>query len=174
MTTTSTPRRSFRRPTASVGALAAATAVALATAVMTPAAANAQDSSEIPNLFPAQNRLVAVGGSPTGACFGAVSTTINPDAYPDSASVSWAFGVLGVAACDLDVTLSWRNVDSGAEGTKTARVAFPRLSGGIPDPISSPQAAIMNTGAGNIEYTLTTSGGAVAGPVVIATPAYTG
>lgn len=174
MTTTGTTRRSLRRPAISVGALTAATTVALTAAILAPASANAQDSSAIPDLFPAQNRLVAVGGSPTGACFGVVSTTVNPGGYPDSATVGWAFGVLGVGPCDLTVTLSWRNLDTDARGEKTARVPMPRLSGGVPDPINHPADAIMNTGAGDIEYRLTTNGGAVAGPVVIRTPAYTG
>lgn len=174
MTTTSTTRRSTRRLSVSVGALAAATAVALATAVMAPATVNAQSSSSaIPQLFPAQNRLVAPGGSPTGMCAGVVSTTVNPDGYPDTASVSWAVGVLGVGPCDLTATLSWHNLDTGATGQKTAHIPGPRISDGIPDPTGHPYDAIMNTGAGNIEYRLTTDGGAVAGPVVIPTPAYT-
>lgn len=174
MNTTSTTRRGIRQPSVSVGALAAATAVALATAVMAPATANAQDSSAIPDLFPAQNRLIATGGSPTGACYGVVTTTISPDGYPGTASVGWAFGVLGLSACDLTVTLSWRNLDTGATGEKIARVPVPRISGGVPDPISHPYAAIMSTGAGPVEYRLTTNGGAVAGPVTITTPAYAG
>ena len=174
MTTTDMTRRPTRRRPASAGPLAVAATVALATAVMIPANANAQDSSAIPELFPAQNRLVALGGSPTGQCFGAVSTSLNPDAYPNSASVGWAFGVLGVGPCDLPVTWSWKNRDTGATGEKTAHVPAPGISGGVPDPINHPYEEIMNTGGGPIEYTLTTDGGAVAGPITITTPAYTG
>lgn len=174
MTTTGTTRRGLRRPIVSVGALAAATTVALATAVMAPASANAQDSSAIPSLFPAENRLVAIGGSPTGACYGAVSTTISPDGYPNTAAVAWAFGVLGIGPCDLTVTLSWHNLDTGATGEKVAFVPAPRISGGVPDPISHPVEAQIPTGHGLVEYRLTTDGGAVAGPIVIHTPEYTG
>lgn len=174
MTITGATRRNLRRPSVSAGALAVAATFALASALLAPASASGQDSSAIPDLFPAQNRLVAVGGSPTGACYGVVSTTVSPGGYPNSAAVGWAFGVLGVGSCDLTVTLSWHNLDTDARGEKTAHVPMPRLSGGIPDPISHPAEAIMNTGAGNIEYRLTTDGGAVAGPVVIRTPAYTG
>lgn len=167
-------QRRTRRPSLSVGALAAATTVALAAVVVAPAGANAQDSSVIPNLFPAQNRLVAVGGSPTGACYGVVTTTINPNGYPDTASVDWAFGVLGVGPCNLTVTLSWHNLRTDQRGEKVAHVPVSRLSGGIPDPISHPYEAQMPTGAGPVEYRLTTNAGAVAGPITITTPAYTG
>ena len=82
--TTGSTRRITRRPTVSVGAFLAATAVALTAAVTAPATANAQDSSEaIPRLFPAPDRVIAVGGSPTGLCAGAISTTLDGDGYPD-------------------------------------------------------------------------------------------
>ena len=171
--TTGTTRRAPRRMTVSVGALLAATAVATTSAVMAPAAANAQDSSQaIPLLLPAPDRLIATGGSPTGACAGIVSTTLNGDGYPASASVSWGFGVLGVGPCNLTATLSWHNLDTGATGEKTAPIPWPRISTGIPDPISSPQAAIIYTGVGRVEYTLTTNGGATAGPLVVETVPY--
>ena len=175
MNTTGSTRRITRRPIVSVGAFLAATTVALSAAVTAPATANAQDSSEaIQQLFPAPNRMVAVGGSPTGLCAGAVSTTVHGDGYPDSASVSWAFAVLGVGPCDIVATLSWRNLDTGATGEKVAQVPFPRISTGIPDPISHPYEAQISTGPGRVEYRLTTTGGAVAGPIVVETIAYDG
>ena len=94
MDTTGSTRRITRRPTGSVGAFLAATAVALTAAVTAPATANAQDSSQaIPLLFPAPDRVIAVGGSPSGLCAGAISTTLDGDGYPDTASVAWAFAV---------------------------------------------------------------------------------
>jgi len=173
--TTGSTRRATRRPTVSVAALAAAAAVATATAIAVPAGANAQDSTAVPGqLFPAPGRLVAWGGSPTGACAGAVSTTLNGNGYPGSSTVSWAFAVLGVGPCDLTATLSWRNLDSGATGQKTARIPHPRISTGVPDPISHPYEAIIPTGSGRVEYRLTTTGGAVAGPVVVETAPWSG
>lgn len=103
-----------------------------------------------------------------------MSTTINPDGYPNTATVSWAAGVLGVGPCNLTATLSWHNLDTGKMGHKTAHIPGPMVSDGIPDPLGHPYDALMDTGAGNVEYRLTTDGGAVAGPVVIRTPAYTG
>lgn len=173
--TTGTSRRITRRPTATVTATLAATAVALAAALAAPATANAQDSSEvITQLLPAPNRLVAWGGAPTGACAGAVSTTLNGDGYPDSASVSWAFAVIGVGPCNLTATLSWRNLDNGTTGQKVAQIPHPRISLGVPDPIAHPYDAIISTGAGRVEYRLTTTGGAVAGPIIVDTVAYAG
>ena len=173
--TTGSTRRITRRPTVAVGAFLAATAVALTAAVTAPATANAQDSSEaIPLLFPAPDRMIAVGGSPSGLCAGAISTTLDGDGYPDTASVSWAFAVVGVGPCTLTATLSWRNLDTGATGEKVAQVPFPRISTGIPDPISHPYEAQISTGPGRVEYRLTTTGGAVAGPIVVETVAYDG
>ncbi|MBB1033517.1 hypothetical protein G6031_03830 [Dietzia sp. CQ4] len=173
--TTGTTRRDTRRPTATVTATLAATAVALAAALAAPATANAQDSSEaLAQLLPAPNRLVAWGGSPTGACAGAVSTSLRGDGYPGSASVSWAFAVVGVGPCALTATLSWRNLDTGTSGQKVAQIPHPRISLGVPDPIAHPYDAIIPTGSGRVEYRLTTTGGAVAGPIVVDTVAYTG
>lgn len=172
--TTGTPRRHTRRPTATAATLAAA-AVALAAVVSTPATANAQGSIDaLGQLVPAPDRLVAWGGSPTGACVGGVSTSLRGDGYPGSASVSWSFGVVGVGPCNLTATLSWRNLATGATGTKVAPIPHPRISTGVPDPIAHPYDAIISTGAGPVEYRLTTTGGAVAGPIVVNTVPYTG
>ena len=178
-----TSRLISRRSTATVTTTIAATAVAVAAAISAPATANAQGSSlgsalgsadAIPQLFPAADRLVATGGAPTGACAGVVSTTLNGDGYPGSASVGWAFGVIGVGPCNLTATLSWHNLDTGAKGEKVAQIPHPRISTGIPDPIAHPYDAIISTGSGRVEYRLTTTGGAVAGPIVVDTVAYTG
>ncbi|MCT2172987.1 hypothetical protein [Dietzia cinnamea] len=126
----------------------------------------------VPQVLPAANRLVAVGGSPTGLCAGAVSTTLNGNGYPGSSSVSWAFAVIGVGPCNLTATLSWRNLDSGETGEKIAHIPHPRISTGVPDPIAHPYEAIIPTGSGPVEYRLTTTGGAVAGPLVVETAAW--
>lgn len=151
----------------------AATAVAVAAALSAPVTANAQGSAgsvdALPQLFPAPDRLIATGGAPTGACAGVVTTTINGDSYPASSSVSWAFGVVGVGPCDLTATLSWRNLDTGATGVKVAQIPHPRISTGIPDPIAHPYDAFLYTGPGRVEYRLTTTGGAVAEPIVVTT-----
>ncbi|MDV8000150.1 hypothetical protein [Rhodococcus sp. IEGM 1408] len=185
MNTTSTSRRLARRSTAKVAATLAVSAVAVAAAISAPATAHAQGSANaqgssmgsadaIPQVFPAPNRLVATGGSPTGACVGAVSTTLNGNGYPGTASVSWAFAVVGVGPCNLTATLSWRNLDNNTSGQKVAQIPQPRISLGVPDPIAHPYDAIISTGSGRVEYRLTTTGGAVAGPIVVDTVAYSG
>ncbi|MDX2357634.1 hypothetical protein [Dietzia sp. PP-33] len=175
MNTTGTSRRVARRSTATVTTAIAATAVAAVGVLSAPATANAQGSSEaLTQLLPAPNRLVAWGGSPTGACAGAVSTSLQGDGYPGSASVSWAFAVVGVGPCNVTATLSWRNLDNGTTGQKVAQIPHPRISLGVPDPIAHPYDAIIPTGAGRVEYRLTTTGGAVAGPIVVDTVAYDG
>lgn len=157
-----------------------ALAVAVVAAVSAPATAHAQGSSgvgsfgpgsaeAVPKVFPAPDRLVATGGSPTGACVGAVSTTLNGNGYPATSTVSWAFAVVGVGPCNLTATLSWRNLRTGATGEKVAQIPHPRISLGIPDPIAHPYDAIVSTGSGPVEYRLTTTGGAVAGPIIVDT-----
>ena len=173
-----------------VGTALAATAAAACVAVASPVTAGAQvpgglgstgvgstgvgslgpgSAEALAEVVPAPGRLVATGGSPTGACAGAVSTTLNGNGYPASASVSWAFAVVGIGPCDLTATLSWRNLRTGQTGEKVARIPQPRISLGVPDPISHPYEAIIPTGSGPVEYRLTTTGGAVAGPIVLDT-----
>lgn len=185
MNTTGMSRRVARRSVVSATTALAATALAVTATVASPAVAGAQipggvgslgpgSAEAVPQVLPAANRLVAVGGSPTGACGGAVSTTLNGNGYPGSSSVSWAFAVVGVGPCDLTATLSWRNLRSGETGEKIAHIPHPRISTGVPDPISHPYEAIIPTGSGPVEYRLTTTGGAVAGPVVVATAPWSG
>ena len=188
MNTTGTSRRAPHRST--ITGTAGRTATALAAAAITvaavvsaPATANAQipgalgslgpgSAEAVPQVLPGANRLVATGGSPTGACVGAVSTTLNGNGYPGSASVSWAFAVVGVGPCDLTATLSWRNTRTGESGQKVASIPHPRISLGVPDPIAHPYDANIYTGSGPVEYRLTTTGGAVAGPIVVDTAAW--
>lgn len=190
MNTTGMSRRVARRSVVSATTAFAATALAVTAAVAVPAVAVAQASAApgpvtlgsfgpgsvdaVPQVLPAADRLVAVGGSPTGLCAGAVSTTLNGNGYPGSSSVSWAFAVVGVGPCDLTATLSWRNLRSGETGQKVAHIPHPRISTGVPDPIAHPYEAIIPTGSGPVEYRLTTTGGAVAGPVVVDTVAWSG
>lgn len=179
MNSTKTVGKTYKRCATSAFGIAG---LAVAAAMSVPATAGAQaatsagsvsGSAEIlPRLAPADDRLVATGGSPTGTCAGTVSTTISPQSFPGASSVSWAFGILGVGSCDLTATLSWRNLDTGATGEKIAHIPAPRISGGVPDPIVHPYDAVISTGAGQVEYTLTTNGGAEAGPIIVQTPEY--
>lgn len=154
--------------------------LALATTIAVPATAGAQtmpdtgsvggSAETIPALTPAEDRMVATGGSPTGTCFGAVSATIDPDGYPNSSRVGWAAGVVGVGACDLTATVSWKNLDTGESGEKVMEVPSPAF---LPmGNIAHPKDTLIPTGPGQVEYTLTTNGGASTGPITVETPAY--
>lgn len=135
--------------------------------------ANAQElgsltlmSADLPSyLVPGPHNLVAVGGSPTGLCHGAVAARVHDSSYPASASVSWGVAMPGVGPCDLVATLSWHNLDTGVRGQQILDVPGPRLWTGV----AHPYDAIIGTRAGRVEYRLTTNGGAVAGPIVVET-----
>lgn len=156
----------------SITVLSAGT-LALAAGLATPAAAGAQElgsltttSSGVPaHLVPGPNTLVAVGGSPTGLCQGAVGVTVHDSAYPGSAALDWGVAVPGVGPCDLTVTLDWHNLDTGERGTKTLDVPVPRIWSGVVHPYD----AQIPTRDGRVEYRLSTNGGATAGPIVVAT-----
>ena len=156
-----------------VKTLSAAAGIALAVGLAAPATASAQElgsltmmSANLPAyLVPGPGNLVAVGGSPTGLCQGAVAANVADSLYPASASVSWGVAMPGVGPCNLVATLDWHNLDTGERGQKTLDVPGPRLWTGV----AHPYDAIIGTGAGKVEYRLTTNGGAVAGPMVVET-----
>jgi|GEM_PF-6268396 len=137
------------------------------------ATAGAQDlgslttsSAGVPGgLVPGPDRLVAVGGSPTGLCAGAVAVSVHDGGYPDSATVNWTIAMPGVGPCGLTATLTWRNLDTGATGEQRVGVPDPRLSTGP----AHPYDAIVTTGGGAVEYRLVTDVGASAGPITVAT-----
>lgn len=164
----------------SVTSILGITGLAVAASLAAPATAGAQTMPEtgsvsgsaetIPALTPAEDRMVATGGSPTGTCFGAVSATIDPEGYPNSSQVGWAAGVVGVGACDLTATVSWKNLDTGESGEKVMEVPSPAF---LPmGNIAHPKDTLIPTGPGQVEYTLTTNGGASTGPITVETPAY--
>ena len=156
-----------------VKTLSAAAGIALAVGLAAPASANAQEvgsltlmSADLPAyLVPGPGNLIAVGGSPTGLCQGAIAANVADSSYPASASVSWGVAMPGVGPCNLVATLDWHNLDTGARGQKTLDVPGPRLWTGV----AHPYDAIIGTSAGKVEYRLTTNGGAVAGPIVVET-----
>lgn len=156
-----------------VTTLSAAAGIALAVGLAAPATANAQEvgsltmmSTDLPAyLVPGPGNLIAVGGSPTGMCQGAIAAKVADSSYPASASASWGVAMPGVGPCNLVATLDWHNLDTGERGQKTLDVPGPRLWTGV----AHPYDAIIGTRAGKVEYRLTTNGGAVAGPIVVET-----
>ncbi|MFB9258912.1 hypothetical protein [Dietzia aerolata] len=165
----------------SVTSILGITGLAVAASLAAPATAGAQTMPEtgsvsgsaetMPKLTPADDRLVATGGSPTGTCFGAVSATIDGEGSPHASQVGWAAGVVGVGNCDLTATLTWKNLDTGETGEKVMEVPSPAF---LPmGNLAHPKDTIIPTGEGQVEYTLTTNGGASAGPITVETPEYT-
>lgn len=159
--------------------LAAAAAVPLALAA--PAAAQEGGSlgptgsigglPNLPEVFaPGGDSLVAVGGAPSGTCWGAVSVGIEGDGYPGSAVAWWNVGVLGIGDCGLHATLHWHNTDTGESGEQTIAVDAPQIFPHRNDG----KSGILNTGAGDVEYTLTTDGGAHSDTITVHTDPYDG
>ncbi|QDQ97812.1 hypothetical protein [Tomitella fengzijianii] len=125
----------------------------------------------LPGVFaPGGDSLVAVGGSPSGTCWGAVSVGINGDGYPGSAVATWNIGVLGFGDCGLHATLHWTNLDEGTSGEQTIAVDAPQIFPARNDG----KSGILNTGVGDIEYTLTTDGGAHSDTITVHTDPYDG
>lgn len=165
MCTTSLVRRS--------GIATATACLALAAGVAAPATASSQGvgsltttSSGVPaHLVPGPDTIVAVGGSPTGLCQGAVGVTVHDSSYPGSAALSWGVAMPGVGPCNLSVTLDWHNLDTGERGRKVLDVPGPLFWSGV----AHPYDAQIPTRDGRVEYRLSTNGGAAAGPIVVAT-----
>lgn len=146
--------------------------IALALVLAAPAA-GAQElgsltpmSVELPGYLVSEpGTLLAVGGSPTGLCQGAIAARVADAGYPASASVSWGVAMPGIGPCHLVATLDWHNLDTGTRGQKTLDIPGPRLWTGV----THPYDAIITTGSGTVEYRLTTNGGAGAGPILVET-----
>lgn len=128
-------------------------------------------ASDVPGrLIPGPDNLVAWGGSPTGLCQGAVAAQLGGEGYPDSASLHWGIAMPGIGDCDLEVTLSWHNLDTGETGERVLAVDEPEIWAGVRHPNDS----ILPTGVGEIEYHLSTNAGAEAGPITVETLPYEG
>lgn len=51
-----------------------------------------------------------------GPCVAVVDTSVNGDAYPNSAAFTVQTTMIGIGSCELTVTLHWRNVADGQTG----------------------------------------------------------
>lgn len=165
-----------RRVPTLAGRAALVASAALAVGLTSPAVADAQGAgsigptaSDVPGyLTPGPQNLVAWGGSPNGLCQGVVAAELSGDGYPDSASLHWGIAMPGVGACDLEVTLSWHNLTTGETGERVLEVDEPQIWAGVRHPKNS----ILPTGVGEVEYRLSTNGGAEAGPITVETLPY--
>lgn len=102
-----------------------------------------------------------------------MSATIDGEGYPHTSQVSWGAGVVGIGDCGLTATLSWENLDTGETGEKSIDISEPQFATSALL-LAHPKDSLIPTGPGQVEYSLTTNGGAEAGPILVQTPEYDG
>ncbi|MEV6275699.1 hypothetical protein [Nocardia sp. NPDC051832] len=125
-------RRGFMLPTA--GAVATAAVLTL-----TAAPATAANGGKFQTIYSLTN----------GLCVAVVESSVHGPGYPSSASFTVSTNMTGFGSCSLDVTLHWRNVDTGESGTKTAKATGPGYW------ISDPKTTIFQPGFGKFVGTVT-------------------
>ncbi|MEV0293076.1 hypothetical protein [Nocardia sp. NPDC050710] len=84
-----------------------------------------------------------------GACVAVVDSSVHGPGYPNSASFTVSTNMIGFGSCGLDVTLHWKNVDTGESGTRTAHATGPGSW------VSDPKSSIFQPGFGNFVGTVT-------------------
>ncbi|WP_330249496.1 hypothetical protein OG874_24600 [Nocardia sp. NBC_00565] len=120
-----------------------ATGVIAAAALLTVAApASAASGDKFQTIYSLTN----------GACIAVVDSSVHGPGYPSSASFTVNTNIIGVGACALDVTLQWRNVDTGETGSRTVHATGPG------NWISDPKSSIFQPGFGTFESTVTVNG----------------
>ncbi|PXX69253.1 hypothetical protein DFR70_102942 [Nocardia tenerifensis] len=62
-----------------------------------------------------------------GPCAAQVRSSVHSPAYPNAAGFTVETTMLGVDACHLDVTLNWRNIDTGETGAFTQTANGPGM-----------------------------------------------
>ncbi|MBB5917907.1 hypothetical protein BJY24_006819 [Nocardia transvalensis] len=133
----------------SIGSLTALSAVGLtaAAAVIGTAAPASADTNG--------GKFTKIYSLTNGPCVAVVDSSVGGDTYPSSAGFTVSATLIGVGPCSLDVTLNWRNVDTGETGTKTQHASGPGYWG------NDGRSAIFSPGIGNFVGTVTTSAGHV-------------
>ncbi|GAA5099640.1 hypothetical protein [Nocardia iowensis] len=62
-----------------------------------------------------------------GPCAAQVNSSVHSPAYPNAAGFTVETTMLGVGSCTLDVTLNWRNIDTGETGAFTQTAIGPGM-----------------------------------------------
>ncbi|MEV5838614.1 hypothetical protein [Nocardia sp. NPDC052112] len=117
--------------------LAAITAAA-AIAAATPASA---DSSG--------GKFTTIYSMTNGPCVAIVDSSVNGNAYPGMAAFTVTAQMIGFGRCSLDITLNYRNVDTGETGSFTAHANGPGFWG------NSGYSALFSPGHDNFVGTVT-------------------
>ncbi|MEU8899478.1 hypothetical protein [Nocardia sp. NPDC048505] len=84
-----------------------------------------------------------------GLCIAVVDSSVTGPGYPNSAAFTVSTNMTGVGTCGLEVTLHWRNVDTGETGTRAAKPTGPGFW------ISDPKSSIFQPGFGKFVGTVT-------------------
>ncbi|GAB2638174.1 hypothetical protein [Nocardia goodfellowii] len=128
--------KSVRRTLTLPAAGAIATAAVL---TLTAAPASAANGGKFQTIYSLTN----------GLCFAVVDSSVHGPGYPSSATFTVSTNMTGVGSCSLDVTLHWRNVDTGETGTRTAKATGPGFW------ISDPKSTVFQPGFGKFVGTVT-------------------
>lgn len=169
--------RSIRRTSAVVGivGMTALGAVNLAPAASAQGAgeevgpfASVGTESKIPDVLqPGENTLLVSGGY--GACFQWARLTLDPGGYPGSTMMNPEANSIGLGDCTQDITVHWKNLDSGNED---ARVWTAEGPGWVKGPVH-PYDSILGTGTGTVEIWATAEkSGASSDTVTVEVPEY--
>ncbi|MFC9894447.1 hypothetical protein ACFVMC_12190 [Nocardia sp. NPDC127579] len=87
-----------------------------------------------------------------GLCVAVVDSSVHGPGYPSSATFTVSTNMTGVGSCSLDVTLHWRNVDTGETGTRTQTAKGPGYW------ISDPKTTVFQPGFGTFVGHVTVNG----------------
>ncbi|MFE9323141.1 hypothetical protein ACIHDR_25955 [Nocardia sp. NPDC052278] len=116
-------------------------AVMTAAAVTATAAPASADSSG--------GKFATIYSLTNGPCVAIVDSSVNGNAYPGMAAFTVTAQMIGVGQCSLDITLNYRNVDTGETGSFTAHANGPGFWG------NSGYSALFSPGHDNFVGTVT-------------------
>ncbi|MEU6562177.1 hypothetical protein [Nocardia nova] len=131
---------SFRSTSRTVAALAAAGLAGAGVVLAAAAPASADDAG---------GKFATVYSMTDGPCVAVIDSSVHGDAYPGMAAFTVGGPLIGVGHCTLDITLNWRNVDTGETGSFTQTANGPGYWG------NSGYSALFSPGYGNFVGTVT-------------------
>ncbi|NKY52867.1 hypothetical protein [Nocardia vermiculata] len=124
----------------SAAAFGVAAAAGAATVLATAVPAAAEDTG---------GAFTTVYSLANGPCAAVVDSSVNGDAYPGMAAFTVEVRLAGVGNCSLDVTLNWRNTETGETGSVTETANGPGYWS------NSGRSALFDPGYGEFTGTVT-------------------
>lgn len=127
-------------------------------------------ASQIPEQTqPGENRLQIDGAY--GLCYMWASVDVHPGGYPSSATMSPSANSIGLGDCTQEITLHWKNLDTGTEGSQSWTAKGPGQINGV----GHPYDAIVGTGGGTVEFSISgDKSGATSDTITLEVPEYEG